>query len=891
MRKISKTLAVIGLLTPAGVNALGIGDIKLQSALNQSLRAEIPLVTSGSESLDDIKIGIASNEAFAKAGVERNQMLSRLRFTAVKRPDGGHVIQVSSQEPIREPFLNFLIEVNWPQGRVLREFTVLLDPPAAYKEETVASPTLPETAAPSLPRGRARMTEAQVGGAWTEGRPGQDAGGPSRAQTARQSGAEYGPVQRNETLWSIAKLIERPAGVTQEQMVVAIYQANPQAFYKGSLNALKAGETLRIPDRDALVRLSPQEARAQIFGQPAPRAGKLSEKTERPPVAKEAQVPEQEGLGKLKLLAPTDTKGKTDTAAPGAHDESAKAKSDIALEVADTVKQENEEIRSRLAQLEQQLSGMQRLLTVKDEQIASMQAQGKALATPAASSTTTAPAPENIPAPSGQVETPRTLASDQQPTVTPSAPAAPAMSSPRVETAPVAPKPQKPVPPPAPPVPSVEEPGFISFLMDEPLFLGVGGLGVGLLGLYFWRGFKRRAALTDESESILAVPRRDRLVEPTGTGVSIPDQTPSEQVAPAARSSFLSEFSTSDFDALGGEVDEVDPISEADVYLAYGRYKQAEELIRHAIGQYPDRDECKLKLLEIQYATENRPAFEAYAKELFNENKDANPDFWDKVVEMGRELCPDSPLFGQQDFIANSATQAQVSEEDLSASLDLDEDLLAELKNFENDDSKYQEKSHDTDVLDFDVSKQEAKETVKSDVGSLAEIDFETPAVPAIKSDEAEASIDFANLIQFETPSTASTDDSQIVQMRPDKTLDDILLEMGAISESSKEDLAVASTDAHMHEQSSSGSTDDFSLDFSVIKPPSLDSQNAFLADDEAIVGLDDQNEFETRLDLAKAFVDMGDEDSARQILLEIVKSGSEAQRKEAKALLDKISA
>ncbi|QSA98440.1 FimV family protein [Methylococcus sp. EFPC2] len=886
MRKISKTLAVIGLLTPAGVSALGVGDIRLQSALNQSLRAEIPLVTSGSETLEDIKISIASNEAFAKAGIERQYQISRLHFNAVKKIDGSTVIQVTSQEPIREPFLNFLIEVNWPQGRLLREFTVLLDPPAAYKEETVAQPQLPEVI-PSVPRkataSKPRPDEARL----SEPSVGEVARTP-RAPVGQQTGTEYGPVQKNETLWSIAKLIERAPGITQEQVVVALYQANPQAFYKNSFDALKAGETLRIPDREAIASVTPQEARAQFYGRPAPRAGKLSERRGSLAGEKEASAIDQEQQGKLKLLAPADSKSRTEAAAPGVREESAKAKGDIALEVADTVKQENEEIRSRLAQLEQQLAGMQRLLSLKDEQIANLQAQA---GTPSAPAPAVAPSPQPTPA-----------APVLPPSSTPEPPPAPVQSpaapeSPRIPAAPAEPEsPKAPAAPPRAPKPATlvppapEEPGFVSFLLEQPALLGGGGLAAALLGFYFWRGFKRRAVLTQESESILMSAGRERQTTLKEVGTPISDQTPSEQVAPSARSSFLSEFSTSDFDALGGEVDEVDPISEADVYLAYGRYKQAEELIRHAIDQYPDRDECKLKLLEIQYATENRAAFEAYAKELFNEHKDSDPDFWEKVVEMGRELCPECPLFSQKDFTAEAGKGESISEADLSASLELDEELLAELKNFDRADAAPTQKAAPIDISQVNSKAPDSDNATGAHGGdflSYEELEFESTPLTPSDAIEPDADIAFDNLIPFESVSRKTPVEPEVVQVRPDKTLDDILLEMGAVSKAENV-VQSPSPDISFEQASKLAVNDDFNMDFSLIKPVTETSIGA--EDNTQVVEFDDLNEFETRLDLAKAFVDMGDESSAREILDDVSARGNEVQRREAHTLLEKLS-
>jgi pilus assembly protein FimV len=882
VQKISKTLAVIGMLSPVGANALGIGDIRLHSALNQTLRAEIPLVTSGSESIQDIKVSIASAEAFSRAGVERNYQLSQLRFTPIQKPDGSYAIQVSSREAIREPFLNFLVEVNWPQGRLLREFTVLLDPPAAYKEETVVEPALPATsyaprsrAVDAAPRPRESAVSAPVRSSPRESAP----------PASRVRGSEYGPVRRNETLWSIARSINRDPSVTPEQMVVGLYEANPHAFFKDSLNALKAGETLTIPDRQTLLRISPREARAQVYGQPSARAGKVTE-TPAPKPPRDTVRAEPAGEGQLKLLAPTEAKAKGETAGTAAREDVGKAKGDIALEVADTVKQENEEIRSRLAQLEQQLSNMHRLLTLKDEQIASLQQQQQQRPVPAP-----APEAEHVPVPTPPVVAPPSeriappVAPQPSPQPTPEVaqPTPPPVPSPPPVARPTPQvTPERPVVPPAP-APVVEtDSGFTG----DPLVFGLGAAGVTLLGAYFWRGYRRRQALTQESESILISPVRERSIEPAFSGFAALDKTPSEQASPsAARSSFLSEFSTSDFDALGGEVDEVDPISEADVYLAYGRYKQAEELIRNAIQQHPDHDECKLKLLEIHYATENHQAFEAYAKELFNEHKDADPEFWDKVVEMGREICPNSPLFGRQEFAEVSGKKgAPLTDDELTASLELDDDLLAELRNFELEDQPLGPDSQATEPRTAPARPGDTS-SVKRPVApdAFAALDFEVVKIPEHRPDEAAPVVDVDNMIQFESTKPNMAKEFEVVQTGKDKTLDDILVEMGAVPARS----------GSRQSPDEKGDQDDFDLDFSLIKPPSppseLEARIAKSVENESMHGLEGMDEIETRLDLAKAFVDMGDETSARQILEDIRAQGGDSQRREAQALLDKL--
>jgi len=888
VHKISTTLAAMSLLAPMGASALGIGDIRLHSALNQTLSAEIPLVTSGTESLSDVRVTLASPDAFSRAGIERHYALSKLRFSAIQKSDGSYVIKVSSRDVIREPFLNFLLEVNWPQGRLFREFTVLLDPPSTFQETSVDTPSLPETEQPprsddATPTGRSPHYQdiPRDSGSVEPSRP---------ASRARISGSEFGPVRRDETLWNIAKLINRDPSITPEQMVIALYEANPQAFYQDSVNALRAGERLKIPDRETILRLSPQEAKAQFYRQA--RAGKLSARREerlQPETAKTAAPGEEQPQGQLKLVAPSEGKTKAESAVPETKEDGPKSKGDIALEVADTVKQENEEIRSRLAELEQQLSTMQRMLSLKNEQIATLEAQQKQPAQ------TGQPA-ESVPAksavaqePPPQVELPATPELPKETVATPT-PAAVPMAPPKVSPTPAAVKPAPAQPP--------EEADFFSELLDEPFYLGLGVAFTLLLGLLTRFAMRRREAMNEEMESILAASDTGKSQKVQLTPPVL-DETPSEQIATPAKSSFLSEFTPSDFDALGGESDEVDPISEADVYLAYGRYKQAEELIRSAIEQYPERDECKLKLLEIHYATENKSAFESYAKELYKQNKDADPDFWDKVVEMGRELCPQSSLF-------SSATLTDLAGGDpvfvapdtlggLSDSMDLDEDLIADLKRFEEAHRKPKPAAEPSQAVSSNPLKEEAAAAAPSPArpeklsDSFASLEFDVASFQeedsVQKTPVGQPELEFDNLIQFETVKQSTISTEAMPQPQRDKTLDDILLELGAKTEPKPAKSGAAS----LTDQQPS---DEFDFDLELLSPPTtrINEKLALPENEDPYVDLTDMDEQETKLDLAKAYVDMGDETTAREILEDILNKGKDGQKKEAQTWLNKLA-
>ncbi len=781
MRKLSKTLAMMSLLAPMGASALGIGDIRLRSALNQSLNAEIPLVLSGGDSLADVKISLASPEAFAKAGLERHYFLTKLRFTAVQKPDGSYAIEVSSNDVMHEPFVSFLVEVNWPRGRVVREYTVLLDPPATFSDRVLVDSRSPSVFA------QPNDDHPQTADAQVSPRKSQPRASTASASSESESpiqGSEYGPVKRDSTLWEIAKQVNRDPSIAQEQMVVALYRHNPHAFYGDTPDTLKAGETLKIPDREFVLQFTSSQARDELY-RSSSRTGKVASRSNKAQslgaVTGSATQPTQT---QLKLLAASDTKTKDEEAVAGSTDGAGKSKGEIALEIAETLKQENEDLRSRLTQLEQQLTEMHRLLTLKNEQIALLQepqaqqpsaeSAKKEPPNPEQLTAQTTPAPEaQKPAePSTQPANPPTSPETVPETAQTPQPTAVQTEQPKVE----APKPV----PAAPPQP--EQSSIWDDLFDQPTYLGAAAGGLMLLAVIPWLLARRRAAMIEETESILLATEKENL-QKAKKAESKFNSTISEPTT-ATKTSFLSEFTPSDFDALGAEADEVDPISEADVYLAYGRYKQAEDLIRNAIEQYPERDECKLKLLEIHYATENREAFERFAQELKRQGKDGDADFWENVVEMGRELCPGNSLFSASPS-SSRPLALDANARDILGSIDLTDELIEDLKRFDSEVAETSTSAEEKRVsLDFNFDAQNPDEdqaiaaehpVMEFDVDDLRS---ETPSV--VTAQPEDESPELENLIVFETDKPGSNSRKEPVTQGSENSIDDILLELAA---------------------------------------------------------------------------------------------------------------
>jgi pilus assembly protein FimV len=268
VRNLTKTLAILSLLTPVVGYPLGIGDLKLHSALNQNLNAEIPLTLSAGEDAKDIKVSLASAAKFDEAGVPWTYFLSKIRFQTVVGSNGSAVIKVSSKEALKEPFLNLLVEVSWPKGSLYREFTVLVDPPSTYKQPLpIAPPSVSKPpVVPDTPVNTGKpsaMNPAPV----MAGKSSvvTTAPFPPVATTApagmSSKSSSYGPIHKKETMWSIGVKFSKENGTSVEQMLMAVYEANPGAFNRNNVFGLMSGAVLQIPGRDAALRLSPEQAR------------------------------------------------------------------------------------------------------------------------------------------------------------------------------------------------------------------------------------------------------------------------------------------------------------------------------------------------------------------------------------------------------------------------------------------------------------------------------------------------------------------------------------------------------------------------------------------------------------------------------------------------------
>lgn len=263
VRKLVLAIAAASALSSGMAHALGLGEVTLQSSLNQPLVAEIELLEVRDLASNEVIPSLATPEEFIKAGVDRQYFLTDLKFTPVLKPNGKSVIRVTSSKAVREPYLNFLVEVLWPNGRLLREYTLLLDPPLYSPQTTAAAaPQLP-IAAPA-PTPRPSVAPAPSSAAPTPA-PRPAAPAPATPASRAISGSEY-RTTANDTLWEIA---QRVGGGSINQTMLAIQDLNPDAFIGGNINRMKSGQVLRLPDEQQIRRRSNAEAIAQVAEQTA----------------------------------------------------------------------------------------------------------------------------------------------------------------------------------------------------------------------------------------------------------------------------------------------------------------------------------------------------------------------------------------------------------------------------------------------------------------------------------------------------------------------------------------------------------------------------------------------------------------------------------------------
>ncbi len=637
-KKRAAALAVASCLSisPWIAEAAGLGKLTVLSGIGQPLRAELDIGATKDE-LGGMTARLASQDVFKQAGVDFASVLLDLRFTVEKRPNGQSVVKVSSFKPINEPFLDFLVELNWPAGRLVREYTFLLDPP-----EMMASQS-------SRPVAEARIVETVRGGGYAgESRSAPVKAAPApRPAPAPKLAAEPKPkpestgahvVKQGETLRKIAAE-NKYEGVSLEQMLIGLFQGNPDAFVAQNVNRLKAGAILNIPEQSEVESVSPAEARKVYVAHARDwndYRQKLAASTAKMPVAADVAAT-QTSAGKItakveEKAAPAEQSkdqvkvARTDPAAKG-------VAAGKAAETADQLAKDKalKEAQDRLQTLEKNVNELQKLLEMKNQKLAELQQPPAKKEEPKA---VEAVKPVEAPKPVEPkvAEAPKPVEPPKVPEAAkPVEPVKPVEPPKPVEAPkPEAPKVVAPVPTPEP----EPEPGFVDSLLEDPLPL-VGGGGVLALLAGFLLYNRRRARSASVETTALPMPSSlgpNSVFRMTG-GQSIDTGNTPPQTG---------EFSQTGPGTI--DTDEVDPVAEADVYMAYGRDTQAEEILLEALQKDPQRTAIHAKLLEIYANRHSVKQFETLAGELYAQTAGVGPD-WAKVALLGLGLDPNNPLY------------------------------------------------------------------------------------------------------------------------------------------------------------------------------------------------------------------------------------------------------
>lgn len=849
------------------VNAAGLGKLTVNSALGQPLSAEIELVSLQPGEFDSISGRVASPESYGEARIEYSPLLRQLRFTTERRGNGTPVLKISSNAPINEPFLDVLVEMNWPAGRLLREYPILLDPPG-FNEARVSPPAATVAKAVTATPQASAVSSPVIASAPITGSP---------SAKSEAGGDTYGPVKRGDTLSKIAKEIKSDT-VSLEQMLVALYRENKGAFVDSNMNRLRSGQILRVPSAGDVANISASEARSEIKVQvanwnayreqvagsvaSAPPKAASNEATGKITVAKpDAPAPAVASRDQLKIAKTDGTPGKVGGvgAAGGAQDQVNALKEE-------KIVRENalKEANSRVIDLEKQITTMRKLAEVKglgapaDAKLAS---KPDDKAAPKIDTKPMPAAPPVVPPADikvAQVTPPVVAAVDPAKDLAKVdiKPADAKVEAPKADVVAAAkPADTKPIPPKkiAPPPPPAT-----SFLEDYGLIIGGGAaalIGVGGLFAFMSRRKKKsQAGNTSMSRTSSIMPSDLKPNTVTGNkGGGLVD---------TGNSSFLTDFDKTGPGSI--DTDEVDPLAEADVYIAYGRDAQAEEILKEALGRDKNRHEITLKLLEIYHNRKSTQAFENVARE-FKASVGEDSPHWAKAAAMGAAIDPKNALYSGSGaayattgaFVAGSAAMAAAGSEHATPP-DIDFDLGF------SDTSAAPSST-------IDISAPDSKHAAMSG-GTDFDLDLNTGTSPASHIDiDSGSGLDFDLALDVPMPASTTATESPSFDF-----------DLSALSLDEPAHLATQKISAVTTEQFSktiattpkATSLSDFSLDLDTPVAPSAGDQGG------------DSSAVATKLELAKAYVEIGDSDGAKDILNEVVREGSPAQQAEAKKLI-----
>ncbi len=906
---------------PVASQALGLGELHSSSQLNQPLNAQIDLLSTNAKEAGQLQVRLASADVFSRVGIDRPAFLDSLKFTPSMQ-NGKPIIRVTSSAPISEPFLNFLLEVSWPQGQLLKEYTVLLDPPvlmnagSASTENAVAVRAEPKSNTSGVVnRGQEaerqriqqqqrqrqlevqRQQQAQQAQANRQQQEFEsqaqavlnESGSTAPAQSSSRS-TKY-RVKRGDTMNRIASRL-RYRGVSNNQMMVALFRANPQAFSNENINNLKSGALLSKPSKNEVTRNSSSESQQivkQHYSQWKKYRSGLAKNTVAQtsvPKAESASTTAQNTAGKssndqanLSVVGSSDKTASADQASAAGNADLQKQLM-LAQEALASSKSESAELYARVSKLEAIIRKKERLITLKNDKLARLEGQLGGAA-PVADVATDEVATEvnesdlaQQVANEAEQNNNRIIrggeGEDVASTDTTTAPQTAVNSnveSAADETAQVDDAAES---NPFKTDESADSKGGILDLLSSPLVAAIGGGG--LLALLFgWLLMRRSSTSLDVEDDVAATeeddsffneePEAETMVSPLDDDLD--DFTDSKE----APESYLPVEDKTDADAfdsiLSGDdsfaEDEI--LQEADVYIVYGLHEQAEDELKKAIANNPSKMEYRYKLLENYKAASDPESFVTTAKDFLNADGDNKQQLWDKIVVWGKEVAPENELFSESS--AKSAAGIVAGVASVGAATQVAKEAF----------------SSDSNAFDVDFSDALPPELSSTDdlnISGLDDGDFNLDL-----SDELGEDLDLADDLSA---------DFGLDELSGEINKGDNILGFGA-SLSSNELDDLTSLDLDIDQDSGldkilptgnayTSNTTDNSED-------SLDDALSFLdlSDDDEEV---QQAHIGTKLDLASAYLDMGDVEGARHTLEEVVIEGNDDQKRQAEEMLQK---
>jgi pilus assembly protein FimV len=858
--------------------------------------------------LDSLDVKLAGLNQFTQAGLDRPDVLSQLQFVVVRNPDGTSYIHITSNAAVREPFLDFLVDANWNNGELIREYTVLLNPPAFQTANAAPASATPApqaaTQAPAAPVAAAPVpvpvpvpspatqaaapqttppaaqAPAEVAAAPQQATPAPSAEStptpaasppaapaPSveQAPAQRALGTNYGPIHRGETLSGIAKSV-RPDGVTLNQMMVAIYQANPEVFMH-NINRMKSGYILRMPTASDAQAVSVTDANSEVRAQiQAWRSGVPAAATAEaaPPASTSAPASPA-----LQLVAPGSA-AESSAQVPGAATQaSASAVAPEAPAAAVVTTPSKGSGKNAAPALPLPAPANQPPLAVNSNSLSAVQQQ--AAQQNAAPALPVPPAATNVPLPK-------------------------AKSAPKPFTQPA----------------SESGGGIMDMVFGIYGLLALIVIAVIVLAVVLIK--KRKSGGASGASKSSARIKADWMKQESvdsgddDTAASSTSRTRSRKSAAKQEASqdrtVMSEPATelagggdSDKTMLmaapppmpsandtmvsgsggGSQLDVSDPMAEADFHMAYGLYDQAADVLRKALRQSPDARPVQIKLLEVYFTAGDRNNFVAEAKKLRQAMGSAPDKDWESVAIMGRQVAPDEQLFSSTGggaaavdiALDGGGTDTVVSD------LDALEGAFASAGATPAPEAPAPAPAASDNSLEFSLPDLEPMAAPDAAPAAAAGTDFDLgdlnfEPTPSSKPQEKKTE----PTLGTDEP-TVATDFGTDSQVEFDKALNDLA--------------SFVNTNVPAQPEMGDEGNDDKTLAIRPPKPPAEDlgAVESAAADTG---GGSSMNEIGTKLDLARAYIDMGDPDGAKSILEEVIAEGNAQQKQEAQELIKHVS-